>query len=222
MSAEIGLPINWARTSEESPLERIDVAMDSFQTVQYIEVYSSDVMPSSVIGNWNMAAIFAPTAGTTVLACRQNALQPTNFYDTLLNRLLECFETTYGYQYERLQSKGPTLFAFGLVAGLGFSSGEMIEADAIARWGRGGIDDRRYLHGVLRDVFPLNLLSRAHLAMAIENRTLETWIRHSKDRGTLLQLVNDRYIWKVGSQQISHVQLELTRAGLLISHDPSV
>ncbi|HEX7859736.1 MAG TPA: hypothetical protein VF773_05380 [Verrucomicrobiae bacterium] len=195
--------------------------MASLPAHRYLDVYSSDQKASSVLGKWNLAAVFAPTVGTTVLAFRQNAVQSADL-TSLSNRLLECFETAYGYHYDRLQSKGPTLFAFGLVSGLGFGPEDMLEADAIARWGRAGIDDRGYLRGALRDVFPNNILTGAHLAAAVENCTLESWIHSCKDRGTLLKLNGDQYIWSVEPQQIASVHLALAKAGLLLSHNDAI
>lgn len=81
------------------------------------------------------------------------------------------------------------------------------------RWGRLGWDTGVPL--LLRDIFPVNLLTRAYLDLPVGTSTLASWITGDDFRGTLAPLAgNDSItVWRVEPRHIPQVREDLFKAG---------
>lgn len=80
--------------------------------------------------------------------------------------------------------------------------------------GRLLIGDRSRLFTKLRDIFPINLISKRHLAHMIEGGTLENWIGHG-GHGTLRQVTPVTYRWDVPKNIQPKVRKAVIAAGLI-------
>lgn len=70
---------------------------------------------------------------------------------------------------------------------------------------------------MLRDVYPLNLLTRVHLEQLVERYSLSEWIKGSQERGQLVALDNEQWVWQVPNASIECVRSSLRAAGLIIA-----
>lgn len=138
-----------------------------------------------------------------------------------LQAVLPWFTPLYGFGFTRPRGKGATLYAYGLAAGLGFSGGDMREADEIGRWMQELMSHRRHLRGMLRDVYPLNILSPLHLSQSVEgNTSLEEWILSSSNRG-VLKRCKGLTIWSLNENQLAPCRDFLAAAGSLVVSAPT-
>jgi hypothetical protein len=143
-----------------------------------------------------------------------------NFFEPLLERIGTTVALQYGSGYLRLRESGPSAYASGMAAGMGYSTEELAEADRIATWFYERPGKKRHLMGLLRDVYPLNVISEPHLEQRVEGLPLADWIRQSPSRGTLRSLPRGAWLWRIDEANIESVRASLADAGLLIAYLP--
>ena len=133
------------------------------------------------------------------------------------------FKPKYGYGYQRLFSQGPDYYAFGTIMGLNPYVKDPVlkqkireEEDRIAEWKRVYIFSKgRYTRGDLRDIYPYNLMCKAHLERKVLGMSLEKWIL-STNSGTLESFETDRWMWYVPEDKIAKVREALSPTGIIL------
>jgi hypothetical protein len=161
-----------------------------------------------------MCAALSTTKGrTAILSCETGLLDNVE----LAKQMATIFSPVYGIGFQRPFLKGPDLYAYGMSAGLGYSGADRIEMNQIGVWMRERMGQRRYRDGMLRDVYPLNLLTESHVGQEIENRSLRDWIRQDPQRGQLGELDSQQWIWHVPTGSLEGVRVSLRSAGLVIT-----
>jgi hypothetical protein len=173
---------------------------------------------TQLIFGWDIFASISNVSDKTMVICfdRQLAGIDLQYVAGIVRSLAEIVSLRYGIGYQRSFNSGPELYAFGMIAGLGYTPSERAERDRIGSWMRERIAEGRHLKGFLRDVYPLNVLSAAHLAREVENLPLSQWIEASAARGTLSALPNEAWLWTIPEQSLSLVQTTLQQAGCTI------
>lgn len=71
---------------------------------------------------------------------------------------------------------------------------------------------------LLRDVYPINLLTRRYLDKPVQGTTLEQWIRKDPRRGTLEKLNEAITVWRPPPENVGAIREALFRAGVLFYH----
>lgn len=124
----------------------------------------------------------------------------------------------YGIVYNRDFNKGPGLYAMGIITGLDDRIPEEdIEEERIACWWRAyNFEDSDYKLGLLRDIYPMNLLSEPHLSQPVFETHLQNWIESSPDHGELKKLTDTLWEWWVPEDKIEFVRETLKPTGLLL------
>jgi hypothetical protein len=179
-----------------------------------IDFYHTVPGYKQLVFGWDCFASLSTRPDKTMVFCCDH---------NLANLGLECFETVarslageiqlkYGIGYQRSFKLGPEMYAYGMVTGLKYSQSDLAEADHIGMWVRERLDANRHLRGYLRDVYPLNVISSCHLARHVEGLSLSQWIEASSDRGQLIYLGKDTFLWEVPDEQISEVRHKLRAA----------
>jgi hypothetical protein len=120
----------------------------------------------------------------------------------------------YGFRFARGINRGPSLYAFGVSAGLSVSAQDEIER--IGQWMRERISERRFLKGFLRDIYPDNILTRDHLSFSIDGVPLQVWIQGNSHRGALVEIDQKRFLWRIKNDEIARIRDELRPTGMLI------
>ncbi len=164
----------------------------------------AELWPSRQIAVLSVAEQLMPFANTGTYLCR------------LGSELL----AEYAIGYLRPLLKGPTLYAYGMAAGLAYEGEERREAQAIARWRQDLANSRRFANGHLRDVYPYSLLSRHHLEADVSGRKLSEWLAENSARGSLEPCDPSRWCWTVPENSVSHVRAQLVQSNLIIGSDP--
>ncbi|MBN9565641.1 MAG: hypothetical protein J0G29_06085, partial [Alphaproteobacteria bacterium] len=70
--------------------------------------------------------------------------------------------------------------------------------------------------GMLRDVYPLNFLSQAHLANQVEGMPFDQWVASDLARGTLNPLTDSMWSWRVEEDNIPAIREALRPTGLVL------
>lgn len=75
---------------------------------------------------------------------------------------------------------------------------------------------RLYSGRFIRDVYNLNLLTKAFLGQSIDGATFQEWVLADPGRGTLTPIDQDYWLWEVETASIRSVRNELDAAHLLV------
>jgi hypothetical protein len=126
-------------------------------------------------------------------------------------------------------SLGPTLFAYDISYNAGTETEDYLrEQKEMELWR----DERtdlivqkklapfRHLTGMLRDIYPMNVLTRPHHQRDMLGQPLADWIAGDAHRGSLREVADQVWTWVVPEDDIPNVRDALQAAGLLISRPP--
>ena len=191
-----------------------------FQGVQDISVFSLHEGGSIPLADWKVCWEMdcryggCATIGAWVGVARLEDERSVECTEALV-RLLR---PTYGIGFYRELRFGPTLYAAGLAQNLPTYGETKAENHRINEWGRSGRGSRVYDRGVLRDVYPLNLLNGAQLDRKVGKKRLETWIQSSGEHGVLSEMAG-MALWKVEESSIPSIRETLSKSGLIYDPD---
>lgn len=127
-----------------------------------------------------------------------------------LTRLLS---PTYGIGYSMSLKCGPGMYAIGLEQGVGLF--DEAQGMAIERWGD-AMDEGAYDDGYLRDIYPMNVISKAAWSRRIGRVQLKSWIAAEHWRGTLTKIDATTLLWLVDERNIARVRHGVVESGLLL------
>lgn len=153
--------------------------------------------------------------------CFDDAVQRLSsaYVSSLVKDLARFCNFKYGIGYQREFKKGPEWYVSGIIGYEGNVTIEREERARIAKWHNEYFyDDANYKTGDLRDVYPYNVLTSAHLSRPAQETNLKEWIESACGRGDLTQVVDDRWLWTLKDDQIPPVQEALHQAGLLLCY----
>lgn len=128
----------------------------------------------------------------------------------------------YGIGFFRERGRGPACYGIGLGYGRHFplsSDPGYEERKLICRWSD-GMRDAVWNDGLLRDVYPYNLLGARQLERDIDGRSLRDWIRADESRGTLGECPDGCALWTVPGEQLDALRRELAPTGALFVRQP--
>jgi hypothetical protein len=184
-------------------------------TLRYLELYHHTHQQRESVTDWEGLAIVNFSQGYAYLGL------PTGCgarLDDLIRRTHSLVRNLsswgYGIGYSRPGTKAPSLYAVGVLGGSSFPYPDETDEDLdrVACWDHELHGARRHLKDRLRDVYPANLLSTAHVNARVgKNKTLLTagW-------GNFTQLDVAMWLWTVPDDDIATVRAELRLAGLLL------
>jgi hypothetical protein len=117
----------------------------------------------------------------------------------------------YGYLFTIPREYDPSFYPMGRSGWEPFASQE--ERENAGWWGL--YQNRIPPGGMLRNVYPVNFLSRELLDLPVHGTTLERWIRKDSGRGTLRPLTDQVTTWTVPAENIPAIREQLFVAGVL-------
>lgn len=156
------------------------------------------------------------SARSSFVLCFDNNI--VTFARDIINKLTEdlaeFFGSRYGYCYQRDFDKGPILYPSGTISGLDYGNPE---GELIGQWGnKYCMPDGSYKIGDLRDIYPMNVLCKAHLDRVVLGQRLEDWILQNLNHGTLTKFDNNLWAWWIEQDQIPSVREALKPTGIIL------
>jgi hypothetical protein len=128
-------------------------------------------------------------------------------------------QPTYGIGFLRTRGRGPTMYGIGSAYGDSAYSGPLYDEDvAITRWALEGDDALE--RGMLRDVYPYQLLTERQLSRDIAGQPLAAWIRADPARGRLEAWDERITLWTVDHAAVAEVRRQLVPTGVLLCPTP--
>jgi len=88
----------------------------------------------------------------------------------------------------------------------------------ICQWSEALRECAHIKNGWLREVYPLNYLSNAHLNAPVGDHMLRQWILEDADRGTMAPVTSDLMLWDVPDDRIGEISKELMAAGRVFDY----
>jgi hypothetical protein len=195
-----------------------------FALVQSIEVRHCRPGDRNVHGEWTMRAnVMAQEHGQTISTATSSATWAINRVDLgiseegavdLALQFAKLATTTYGYIFFMSHWSEPDWYAAGIMAH-GKSEQTTHEGENGGAWMWSRLERRDRSIYLLRDVYPVNFLSRPYLNLPVNGRTLESTIRSDPRYGTLEPLNEHAMTWRPVIEHIPALREELFRAGII-------
>jgi hypothetical protein len=222
---EVGMP--WASLGSKLSRKLVlykngkrKIEKNGFDTDLSIETYGEVSEPGTYLDWKTCNSLSVPKnglSGESYLCFPNDALSFTaENLRAILKQMLECADFKYGICYQRPYNMGPELYAGGALGGIDLPREEETK---IGHWAR------RYLHsngiyrtGLLRDVYPHNILIDQHLSEKVSDATLGEWIKSSSNHGTLEKITEHHWLWSIDPQNILVAQEVLQEARLLLCY----
>lgn len=138
----------------------------------------------------------------------------------LVRQMLAGIRPVYGIGFIRKRALGPSMYGMGVAYGKELSlwgPGRAV-VSAINRWGRRGMREAVYTQGILRDVYPYNLLSPCHLERDVGGYSLQDWITADSHRGQIHAWPEGLSLWVVEHAQVDAVRSALAPTGILFAY----
>jgi hypothetical protein len=193
---------------------------------------SADLPGARDVLQWEAATSWvrpAHTSAPTVFFGHRQHIGPFSVRDCMkLSRLATLHSSIgYGIGYEHDGRRGPEAYAHGLEVQFDGLDIDDQESKRMDMWWRecsapeAGEPGRfRHLAGMIRDVYPVSVLSPVHLAQKVDDRNLGEWIGAAESRGTLTRIGAGNSLWAVPPDGIPAVRAQLKAAGLIIADAP--
>jgi hypothetical protein len=204
-----------ASHSRDSSLDELGNAVRGRQQdCRVIELLATRPGYKQLAFGWRMCAGVNMTEFRTAILCWETGRLDCS---EVAKQMATLFGPVYGIGFQRPFLKGPDLYAYGMSAGLGYTGADRIEANRIRAWMRERMEQNLHKRGMFRDVYPLNLLTPAHITQEVERHSFAEWVRQSGERGELFDLGNQQWVWQVPDVAIQNVRGSLRSAGLIIA-----
>jgi hypothetical protein len=185
-------------------------SIDVFATLPNGEIPVTDWWAKSYL-NLQYKPCFVLAARRSVTSLEDDRLA------SLVKGCVSLLTPVYGIGYHRNHDKGPIWYAIGL--NYSRTAEEAVrmseETTAISWWGDRAMGKEVYREGFLRDVYPYNYLSQAHLTRRVGTESLQEWIGSEPSRCTLTRLDDRMTLWKVPSRRIDRLRKELRSTGVI-------
>lgn len=134
----------------------------------------------------------------------------------IIQRFSTFLKPRYGYVFKRRFLQGPGFYHIGM---LGDNDPKYPltkkERQFIDQWGK-HIDYGPYKAGDLRDIYPCNILSQAHMNHIVGGMSFSDWISKKSYRGKVIPIQENLWAWWVEEENIPVLQEELAETGFLI------
>lgn len=132
-----------------------------------------------------------------------------DYVQKLAKDIRQYLQADYGIGFQRELNKGPGYYVAGVITGLpmfNLTQEQEKERTAIGDWFRARLSGGKYHIGLLRDIYPMNFLTQAHLGNKVGHQTLKEWIKEGRsERGDLRPLTQDMDVWHVPEEKIETV-----------------
>lgn len=192
---------------------------------------SSDLPGNKDVLQWEAATSWVRPAHTslpTVFFGYRQHIGPFSVRDCMhLSRLATLHSSVgYGIGYVHDGRRGPEAYAHGMEVQFEGLDLDDQESRRMEMWWRecqlscAGEPGRfRHLAGMIRDVYPVSVLSPVHLAQKVGHCHLGEWIGAAAGRGTLTRIGAGNSLWAVPTVRIPALREELKAAGLIIADE---
>ncbi|MBM3633600.1 MAG: hypothetical protein FJX03_07890 [Alphaproteobacteria bacterium] len=170
--------------------------------------------------NWMLMAYFSIDHRTTYLCFDEDTI-PFSYgvLEQLLVDLCQLCSPKYGIGFMRDEKHGPDAYAIGFSQGLklAYENPEHgKERERISKWLDVYRGKEGYQTGDLRDIYPFNVLSQAHLNRLINGHRFQDWVQASTERGQLKQISETVSTWWVEPENIPYVREVLAPSGMIL------
>lgn len=186
-----------------------------FEDLEDFSIYGLAPGGDHVLWHWRTASDYSASTNHFVFgawASLASFESPTLIDFT--HRFVQMLAPDYGIGFNRTMKLGPTLYAIGLAQGLNLFE-ERDKVERVNAWGSAGIEGKIFRNGILRDLYPWNLLTKMQLDRLVGQVSLKSWIEADSERGTISPMSDTMWLWKLTESQIVAVRPILENAGLI-------
>jgi hypothetical protein len=192
---------------------------NSFKDVDSISLFANIPNHDIDMSDFNLGVFIRLKENrNSLIICFDNDIIPFTrpYLEELIQQQAHYFNPGYGICYQRSFEQGPLFYAFGMIEGIPNKPEYQYDRSMISKWFHEYGDPETYHVGLLRDIYPLNILSHPHLNQDIYGQSLRSWIDSSLNHGELKQLTSDIWSWWVPNEHIDQIRDDLKDTNILI------
>lgn len=179
--------------------------------LEALSFYSTEEEFTQLAFDWRFKAYYGVSDCALFFGCDSDNLSWKDLVE-LAPQLLGFVETSYGFGGQMHCRKGPAIDADGF----GTSATTREEDGERGQWARELRQGRRFEQGYFRSVYPLNVLSLAHLRQSLGDRTLQGAIETGKLPGTLRVVRPAAALWVVEETDLEAARTLLREHKLIL------
>jgi hypothetical protein len=198
------------------------LANQGFALVSDFEIFAIPDNAKNPMFEYLIDIIYAPDSSGSCLVLAVNseiACITDSLHSSIVDLVIRTLNPAYGIGYLRELGKGPSLYAVGIGQGKDaeeYSGDAYREGVRHAHWGYTAMKEQIYREGIIRDVYPWNLLTKLHLEASINGISLYDWIK-SDNCGTLRKVNDECWIWEIKESNVAQVRSVLWDAGIIFN-----
>jgi hypothetical protein len=193
-----------------------------FADVECLEIHSRPPKQTPRVVDGGMSVDFSLRDSYWVFSAGSSMLATDQLLD-IAHTSIRYLKPPYGIGYQRDQKHGPVFYALGINFSYGptdeFSGPEYDAAVRVSHW-TDAMDERVYMQGILRDIYPYNFLTEPQLTRNVGVKPLNDWISTDSSRGELSHFEGDVWLWSVPDEQIPTLRDELRQHGMIFGLKP--
>ncbi len=190
---------------------------NDYKAVEGISLYATPPNHSIDMFDGIFSLVYRTRGKGDFVVCWDNQIAPftKEYCQQLINDICAFLKPRYGYAFQRLFKQGPSFYPFGIIGGDNLRNKE--EEAKLIKWNNEYVmSDGSYKTGDLRDIYPLNILSEAHLKRTINGHPFKEWIEATPQRGTLERITDTLWTWWVEPDQIDSIRKALAPSGIIL------
>lgn len=178
-------------------------------------------MPREPISDYHFYAELDSQLGYALasVSCTDDGSRSNPHFEQLL-RGFDNIHYCYGIGYLRDSRKGPAAYAAGILHYAARtphnSSDDYDDELQTCRWRHVGMTEKVYERGLIRGVYPYNILSGKCLRRTIEGIDLASWILANRARGVISEIGDGMYYWNVPEDNCRQLYQSLRAAGITL------
>lgn len=181
------------------------------QPIVAAELYSVPASFKQLAFDWQLELSRDAGIGRVFLGCDIDSCSWERFIEVSTSLFVHIVPA-YGFGGKVSRLAGPAVSSLGTGTGRETAT----ERAELIRWRKELGGSRRFEQGLLRSVYPLNILSSHHLVQPIGNSTLMDEIESCRLPGVLSSTIANARMWKVEESDIPTACEVLSRNGLLL------
>jgi len=209
-----GKPVSYARA--KNMLQELSMEEAHYVTLLAMPPRDENFFDAPVSASINVRREVLLSLDTSIKLCENDWLA--------IAKQIHCaMPFVYGYQYVLPYSVGPGMYAAGIVHSIS-AAVEGHEEELRTRWMHLRLaHEKKTYSQIIRQVYPLQFLSDAHLRLRVGDLTLRAWIEATRKRGRLCALLPGVWTWSVPNRAaVQAANMELFNAGILSAWDPQL
>jgi hypothetical protein len=191
------------------------------ESLDSIEFYGGVRNEADPAADWDSYLLLRENPSRELMICSNHKEISLSSISHILKIAAEIGNLGYGFASTSMLGADTVYYMMGLTKGYPSSDNERQNSERLSRWFReksrkiSRDNPRKYLNGMQRGVFDLNILNRTHIKKLIECGLIKPETLNAI-LGAISDFGNETFQWKLSIEQIGEAEDKLSLCGAII------